>query len=452
MKKFFPILIIIEVFISFFPISIFAQEKPRTGPDGYVRCGTSGYVTWLKANDTSFGTRFAAAERQIKIEENKQIAEHRSGLTGVAGYTLPVVVHVLWGNDTEKIPVWQVQSQIAVLNRDYNRRNADTVNTPPVFRNAASGMNISFCLAQRDPNGNPTDGVVYKQVPPSTQFIDNDAMKYPSKGGDTAWDVTKYLNIWVCNLAGGLLGYSVFPFMPLNARFGSVVLYSAFGDTVAPPCMLLANYNLGRTATHEIGHLLDLHHPWADDYGLCPWNSGGASDSIPDIPPEGNDKSDGYGSGWGPTFGCPPFPYTDNCTTSFPGIMFENYMEYTNDACMNLFSHDQELRAQAALNGPLAPLLTSNGCTPLSVDDLTLSQQISVFPNPADGKLNVELAANGVEWSAEVFNVLSQPVYSQYRIKAKLAVIDLSGQPAGIYILRIANGASVSCKKIILTR
>ncbi len=444
-------------FVLFFVISFTVCKLPafaqtmRTGPDGYVRCGTQDYIRYLEKSDTLFVAKLAAAEHSIRTEENKEAALHRNTRTDKTIYTLPLVIHILWSDSAERLPLWQVESQINVLNRDYNRLNSDTVNTPSVFKQVAASMNIIFCLAQRDPNGNPTTGVVYKQVPPSTQFTDNDAMKFPSLGGDTAWDVTKYLNVWVCNLAGGLLGYSVFPFLPLNAHFGSVVLYSAFGDTSLPGG-LLANYNLGRTTTHEIGHLLDLHHPWADDYGLCPWNNGGSSDSIPDIPPEGNSQSDGYGAGWGPTFGCPPFPYTDNCTSSFPGIMFENYMEYTNDACMNIFSRDQALRAWGTINGPLASLLTSDACTPLSVDNLNISEEVAIYPNPSAGKFNIEWTMINGDWSVEAFDVLSRKICSQYQLKDKSCIVDLSGYPNGVYFIRIINGNSITCKKVVVTR
>ncbi len=256
----------------------------------YIRCATMDYVKWVEQRDTSFKSKIAAAEQSMRNWEANAVSNGYHAEQ--AAYNIPVVVHVLWGDASQQVSLQQVKTQIKVLNQDYNRLNADTIDTPPPFRAVAASMNITFCLAQVDPNGNPTNGVVYKQVPSNTFYLTDDAMKYPSKGGDTAWDVHKYLNIWVCNLAGGVLGYSVFPFLPLDARYGSVILYSVFGDSGN----VMAPYNLGAYhLTHEVGHLLDLHHPWGDDFGYCP-GAGGDDDSIADTPPEGNSRGlDGYG-------------------------------------------------------------------------------------------------------------------------------------------------------------
>ncbi|HXB10978.1 MAG TPA: M43 family zinc metalloprotease [Bacteroidia bacterium] len=413
----------------------------------FIRCATMDYVKWVEQKDTGFKSKIAAAEQSMKNWEANAIT---SGYHAEqAAYTVPLVVHVLWDNASQQLSLQQVKTQIKVLNQDYNRLNADTIDTPPPFKAVAASMNITFCLAQVDPNGNPTNGVVYKQVPSNTFYLTDDAMKYPSKGGDTAWDVHKYFNIWVCNLAGGVLGYSVFPFLPLDGRFGSVILYSVFGDS-----NVMAPYNLGRTTTHEVGHLMDLHHPWGDDFGYCP-GAGGDDDSIADTPPEGNNLADGYGDGAGPTFGCPPFPYTDNCSTIYPGIMFQNYMEYTDDACMNLFTHDQALRAFTALNGPLASLLTSNVCTPLGIDELGISREIDIFPNPSTGIINAELKfskPSKVEMVATT--VLGQTIYkwNADNITNETMKMDFSAQPGGIYFLRVSDGNSFVVKKVVLSR
>src|SRR5207253_634101 len=109
---------------------------------------------------------------------------------------------------------------------------------------------------------------------------------------------------------------------------GVVVLYSSVGSIASPGTEL--HYNLGRSATHEIGHWLNLFHIWGDDNGSC-----NGSDQVSDTPNQGNNN-----------FGCPSFPHTDNCASG-NGVMFMNYMDYTDDDCMNMFTAGQKDRMQA---------------------------------------------------------------------------------------------------------
>ena len=171
---------------------------------------------------------------------------------------IPVVVHVLYNNSTQNISDAQVISQIVSLNNDFRRRNADTINTPAPFKSVAADTRIQFCLAKVDPNGKYTTGIIHKYTT-ETQFVADDAMKFSSQGGDDAWDASKYLNIWVCNLFGRTLGYAVLPGSPAE-KDGVVIQYDVFG-TIG---YLTSPFNKGRTATHEIGHWLGLKHLWGD--------------------------------------------------------------------------------------------------------------------------------------------------------------------------------------------
>ena len=329
---------------------LFKGDTLRLVPthNGYTRCATMEHLAYLEKQDTTYSAKLKTTQLQMDNWLNDKTRRSTSIDTE---YNIPIVVHVLWNDSSQRISLAQVQSQIPVLNAAYNRRNADTVNTPGPFKSVAANMNITFCLASIDPNGNPTDGIVYKQTQETYFYYGFNTMKCPSVGGDTAWDVNRYLNIWVCNLQGGVLGFSEFPTTPLNNTFGSVIYYQAFG-TVGN---LIVPFNLGGTTTHEIGHLLNLHHPWGDDGGLCPSN-GGADDGAADTPPEGNANVDTYtdnGNSNGATFGCPTFPYTDNCSSTYPGIMFNNYMEYTNDSCYNLFTNDQKGHCYGCVKWPV---------------------------------------------------------------------------------------------------
>jgi len=260
-------------------------------------------------------------------------------------YTLPYVVHVIHDGEAvgsgSNISFAQAQSQLDVLNEDYRNINADGALVPAPFQPARADAHLHFVPATQDPNGNfmPEAGIDRVNraakgfAPPpyaSTAYI-NATIK-----PGTYWDPTKYLNIWVMNLGGNLLGYAQFPdntagldgLNPLGgaaATDGVVVLYLAYGrvGNLAPP------YNKGRTLTHELGHWLGLRHTWGD--ASC------GDDFCADVPTQ-----------QGPNFGCPAFPRR-TCGNTASGDQFMNYLDYTDDACMFMFSADQVSRMQAVL-------------------------------------------------------------------------------------------------------
>ncbi len=264
--------------------------------------------------------------------------------------TIPVVVHVLYNTSTENISYTQIQSQLDVLNQDFRKLNANAVNVPSAFSSYAADAQIEFCLASTDENGNATSGITRTSTS-TTSFPYNEDMKYTSSGGIDAWPTDQYLNIWVCNLGSSLLGYAQFPGTGNYETDGVVINYIAFGTTGT----VVAPYHLGRTATHEIGHWLNLRHIWGDDSGACT-----GTDYVTDTPDQAN-----Y------TYGCPSFPYTDACSTTSPGIMFMNYMDYADDDCANMFTSGQVSRMLATLNTTRASLLTSKGCSSSTSSSLT---------------------------------------------------------------------------------
>lgn len=250
---------------------------------------------------------------------------------------IPVVVHVVYNTSSQNISDAQIQSQITVLNKDFRKLNSDVSNTPSVFSTLVADCEINFCLASVDPNGNATNGIVRKSTSVSS-FSDNDAMKYSSQGGSDAWPSSSYLNLWVCKLSSGLLGYAQFPGGPATTD-GVVINYTAFGSTGTAQ----APFNKGRTATHEVGHWLNLRHIWGD--ATC------GNDLVSDTPTHYTDNG-----------GCPSHPKSNSCGTS--AEMFMNYMDYTNDACMYMFTNGQKSRMQALFvnGGARASLKSSNGC------------------------------------------------------------------------------------------
>ena len=249
----------------------------------------------------------------------------------------------MYNTSAENISDARIVAQLDVLNKDYARLNADAGNTPAAFLGVASATNVQFCLAQRDPNGVATSGIVHKFTTTSL-FSNNDDVKYNANGGDDAWDATKYLNIWICNLGGGILGYAQFP-GGAPATDGVMVLYNCVGGPSAPGT---SPYHLGRTVTHEVGHYLGLYHTFQ---GGCSGNG----DLVSDTPEQQSASS-----------GCPVSHIS--CNNGPNGDMFMNYMDYTDDACKNAFTAGQSARIDATINGSRASLKTSIGCTPTIVN------------------------------------------------------------------------------------
>ncbi len=322
-------------------------------------CGTVDYMESLYKQDPAYRQKMIDLEKYV--EKFTKEHSHKDGNRTII--TIPVVVHVVWNTAAQNISDDQILSQIDVLNRDFRRLNTDTNLTPAPWKSLGADCQIEFKMARRDPGGNPTLGITRTQTN-ITEFGQSNALKFTSQGGHDAWDRDRYLNLWSCNLGSQLLGYATFP--GGNASLDGVAIgYSYFGTTgvVSPP------YNKGRTATHEVGHWLWLYHIWGDDNGSC-----AGSDLIGDTP---NQASEFYG--------CPGYPTTDACSPSSPGVMFMNYMDYTDDACMNLFTQGQLVRINSALNGPRLPIQSSNGHVDVSGQPICSfkSDSLSVlFNNP----------------------------------------------------------------------
>ena len=242
--------------------------------------------------------------------------------------TIPVVVHVVHHTAEENISDAQVKSQIVVLNKDYRLKNSDKKKVPDVWKGLLVDSNIQFELAKKDARGKPTTGIT-RTATTVAEFGADDSVKAKAKGGVNAWPADRYLNIWTCNLTGGLLGYAQFPGGPAKTD-GVVIRSSAFGTkgSVKPP------FDLGRTATHEIGHFLGLRHIWGDR------NDCTGNDFVADTPPARQANN-----------GKPRFPHV-SCNNGPSGDMFMNYMDYSDDAAMCMFTQGQVARMNATLAGP----------------------------------------------------------------------------------------------------
>jgi hypothetical protein len=313
-------------------------------------CHTMGNLDRLMHQDPKMAQRMSVIEKQTQsfVTSMRNNPAQRSQMV----VTIPVVFHVLYNTAAENISEAQVLSQLQILNDDFRRLNADQDN---VWAQAADTQ-IEFCLATQDPQGNPTDGIL-RVATNVTSFGTNDAMKFTSQGGSDAWPASDYMNFWVCDLGSSLLGYAQFPGGPADTD-GIVCNYTATGNTGTAS----APFDLGRTATHEVGHYLNLRHIWGD--GGC-----GVDDFVADTP---EDDGANYGCALG----------SASCVAG-TSAMVQNYMDYSDDACMNLFTQGQSDRMNALFlpGGARASLLTSTGCTPAVPDfDLDAQAQLVIAP------------------------------------------------------------------------
>lgn len=400
-------------------------------------CRTAEYKQQLINNSPQILAKIAQIEAfNQDLQKSKSTTTNGEGTTTAtfpSVINIPVVVHIIYNSSSQNISDRQVFSQIEVLNKDYSRQNADTVNTPAVFQPFAANCNFNFQLAKVDTLGYATTGIVRKHTN-IIAFGLNDDMKYSSLGGDDAWDNDHYLNIWVCNLNAGVLGYSSVVGGP-KAQDGVVILYTAFGvggSAIAP-------FNLGRTTTHEIGHWLNLIHTWGDaDCG---------DDHVADTPPQQQaDRGNPEGT-------------IISCNNAPNGDMYTNFMDLTNDASMNLFTNGQRDRMLAlfAAGGERYPMLSSTaltatplvGTTSTTTTPETINQQIIVYPNPATSMVSVQFANDAIiGTNMEVYNQIGQKVITT-TINQLTVRLNVSSLGKGIYYIKTGDDKNKNISKLV---
>ena len=314
-----------------------------------LRCGTYEYTTlrhgnFQKENEQKF-------EEWLEKKIDRRIDQTSIGRTAIDYYEVQVVVHVIHNGETigqgTNISTEQIMSQLDVLNLDFNRLNNDATNTPTEFTTVAGRMNIKFALAQHDPQGNTTNGINRVQGPKPDWIMGDDkelkALSY--------WNANNYLNIWVCNLTD-VAGYTQFPVSTLPGlentssnplTDGIVIRYHAFGSSDYGSFNLDYGLDKGRTTTHEVGHFLGLRHIWGDGADC------NGTDYVGDTPPQSKSSTN-----------CPVHPQLQ-CPAENPRpAMFQNFLDLTNDECMNLFTKGQVIRMQTVLeNSPRRASLLS---------------------------------------------------------------------------------------------
>lgn len=328
-------------------VFLYAQTTPE------FKCGTMEYLQMQKDADPTLESRMLLQEKQLQ-----QWIKDNYNPNSKTVITIPVVVHIVYNAPEQNVSDQRVFEQIAMSNRDFAGLNPHSMGAFSLLLKANTG--IQFCLAQKAPNGSSTTGIERRFSPVDTFYNNN--VKYYSTGGLDAWDPTKYLNIWVCNMyhvSGDYrLAYGQFPTSGVNETYGVAVTYYYFGRSGFQSTM-----NNGGITTHEIGHCLNLRHIWADDNGACT-----GTDYCGDTPNQA-DPTSGLNSG----------VVTDACSPTSPGIMYMNFMDYSQDSSYANFTPDQTARIMAlfASNGLLLSLANSDACSLPSLCETPTSLKVT---------------------------------------------------------------------------
>ena len=411
------------------PVAGFSQEMRR--------CGTLENEAFLRSQDPFYDQKKEDMERQLQtIIANMQAERISTGQSPFAQYSIPIVYHVVYQNATENVSDAKVLAMHAQLNMDFARTNTDAGNTPSYFASSAVDMQIQFCLATKDNNNNPTNGIVHKSTTVGS-FSTNNAVKSTASGGDDAWNVQKYFNVWICDLGSSLLGYGQFP--PPSSNYGVVIHYITVGSLTMHNTSG-GQFGYGRTLSHEIGHCFNLIHIWGDESGCS------GTDQCADTPNQADATS-----------GCPSGVKTDNCTGAPNGVEYQNYMDYTDDLCYNMFSNDQKTRAQAAVFQYLTNVANSAAsvCGSTAVTENSLSENISLFPNPSTGDVYIStVLANINSMDLKIYNAIGETVMNK-----KITItssgetkINLGGKADGIYLFEVKTSEGTITKKVVINR
>lgn len=413
------------------------------------RCGFDHWIQQLGANHPE-NAQALHHDLDRWIEKSRQQGRDNEV------YQVPVVFHIVYNTEAQNLADSVVHSQLEVLNEDFRRNNANASETREIFQPVAADVGIEFVLADVDPNDNPTTGIIRKYTP-RTAFELNifspdlglDDVKSEATDGSDPWDTERYLNIWVCNISGGFLG-QIFgmAYPPANTpnwpddmaapdanKEGVLIHYTTLGrNNPQHADDGVDENNLGRTLVHEVGHYFGLRHIWGDAITFIGEDGCAVDDGFTDTP--NCAESAGFVCNFS----------NNSCVDSpvdFPD-MIENYMDYSQDACMNLFTQQQADMMRYVLT-ELRPGLLWN--SPSSVESKSVAESIAVFPNPtvADVKIIAEAMIDRVQ----LLDYTGRMLKEIQAVNAMKTQISLDEVASGSYLLRIFAAGDVAVHQVV---
>lgn len=421
------------ILLTLFSFQSYSQEFTRT-------CATDLVLDNQRKSNPMIEMNMEEIEKQTV----EFLRKNPNGKSSRATITIPVVFHVIYDQNvpTQNISDEQIQTQIDILNKDFSATNSEISGsnfnsaTYPLgnFSGIVGNPDIQFCLARQDPNGFATTGI-NRKASTRTNWDTDPSLKRTSSGGLDAWDTKKYLNIWVCKISlsttNVVSGYAQHPGGDPSTD-GVVLDYRFVGNTGTA----FFPFNKGRTATHEIGHWLNLKHIWGD--ATC------GDDLVSDTPKHN-----------GPNIGCPAHPHLSTCTGT-PAEMTMNFLDYTDDQCMYMFSSGQKSRMQAVLSIGAArgSIVTSNGCQPPNPTFCYAPSRINLN--------NITITTADINWSASA-NALSYTIEYKLNNATTWLSLNLTSTSANLtglkgsstYNMRVkaicANGSSLYSSTINFT-
>ena len=403
-------------------------------------------ATFASAQDPVCGVKHPTdptiIEKVQAIEEHTQewILENHNQATTREIITIPVVVHVIWFDESEKFSELEIQAQIDGLTADFRKMNENRYTIPEEFQPLAADTEIEFCLASVTKDGRETNGIIYKKtniplIGQASPINGIERIHYDEHGGSDAWDTNDYINIWVgqMELSRGratLPGTATVP-----EEDGIIIDPRSFGFF----CSSDNGSSHGRTLTHEMGHYFNLRHIWGSTAG------GGNCDSddfVNDTPRQETDNR----------FTCPSHP-KESCGSN---DMFMNYMDYSDDECLSMFTYGQKMRMLATLDpaGPRGSLRESKGCDRMLNKSLSLNpDNILIYPNPAADCIHIDLDLDAdTDIRMEIFNSVGQPIYSSRIFAKDLRTFDVSRFSNGVYFIYFETNSNGASKKMVIER
>jgi hypothetical protein len=339
--------------------------------------------------------------------------------------TLPVVVHIVYNRPTENVSDEQVISQISILNQGFAGDFIAPVSTPDWIKGLKTNSGISFCLADKDPDGNPSTGITrtFTNVFAIGLKRDNQdklMLFYDELGGKTPWPVERYINIYVCAMGPNIAGYAILPNSEgPKQEDGLVINHLYFGINTT------LDYNLGRVACHEMGHYLNLLHPWG---------RGGCTDDdrVADTPQQDE-----------PYFGCPNHPQI-SCGSR---DLVYNTMDYASDSCAFMFTPGQILRMQASISLYRTGLIDGI----CSQESENPGAAFTVYPNPFSAGpliirwLEKESQPERIYLFSSDGRLVSQTIFNP----SGVYTFEVTHLPPGLYTLWIQTGMKTHYAKIV---